>query len=93
MRLELKRAIGTSIKSFRLKREISQESLGPSQPYISNLEAGRGSASLDKIEQMADVLGVHPISIIIAGYLTSSEGADKEQLLERIRIELAEIGL
>jgi transcriptional regulator with XRE-family HTH domain len=93
MRLELKRAIGNSIKSYRLKREISQESLGPSQPYISNLEAGRGSASLDKIEQMADVLGVHPISIIVAGYLTSNEHANKEQLLERIQTELAEIGL
>ena len=55
MRLELKQAIGASIRSYRLKRNIPQESLGPSQPYISNLEAGRGSASLDKIEQMADV--------------------------------------
>lgn len=93
MRLELKRAIGTSLKSFRLKKNIPQESLGPSQPYISNLEAGRGSASIDKIEQMADILGVHPISIIVAGYLTSSEAASKDQLLERIRTELAEIEL
>lgn len=93
MRLELKRAIGAFIKSYRLKRDISQESLGPSQPCISNLEAGKGSASLNKIEQIADVLGVHPISIIVAGYLTSNEYADKEQLLERIRIELAEIRL
>ncbi|TDV37535.1 helix-turn-helix protein [Pseudomonas helmanticensis] len=92
MRLELKRAIGTSIKSYRLKRDIPQESLGPSQPYISNLEAGRGSASLDKIEQMADVLGIHPVSIILAGYL-KSEDASKDQLIDRIRIELEEIGL
>lgn len=92
MRLELKRAIGISIKSYRLKRNIPQETLGPSQPYISNLEAGRGSASIDKIEQMADVLGVHPVSIIFASYLASSEDANKEQLLERIRVELAEIG-
>ena len=93
MRLEFKRAIGNSIKSYRLKRDIPQESLGPSQPYISNLEAGRGNASIDKIEQMADVLGVHPMSIIFAGYLTSNEDANKDQLFERIRIELAEIGV
>ncbi|WP_411960381.1 helix-turn-helix domain-containing protein [Pseudomonas mandelii] len=92
MRLELKRAIGTSVKAYRLKKNIPQESLGPSQPYISNLEAGRGSASIDKIEQMADVLGIHPMSIIFAGYLTSNEGATKENLFERIRTELAEIG-
>lgn len=92
MRSELKRAIGASIRSYRLKRNIPQESLGPSQPYISNLEAGRGSASLDKIEQMADVLGVHPMSILFAGYLRSNEDSDKERLFERIRMELAEIG-
>ena len=92
MRLEFKRAIGSSVKAYRLKKNIPQESLGPSQPYISNLEAGRGSASLDKIEQMADVLGIHPLSIIFAGYLTSNEDADKERLFERIRKDLAEIG-
>lgn len=92
MRSELKQAIGICIKSYRLKRDIPQESLGPSQPYISNLEAGRGSASIDKIEQMADVLGVHPMSIIFAGYLTSNVGSNKEDMFERIRIELAEIG-
>lgn len=86
MRLELKRAIDTSIKSFRLKRDIPQESLGPSQFYISNLKVGRGSASIDKIEQMADILGVHPMSIIFAGYLTSDEHANKDHLFERIRI-------
>lgn len=93
MRSELKRAIGTSVKSYRLKRNIPQESLGPSQPYISSVEAGRGSASIDKIEQMADVLGIHPASIILAGYLTSGDVVSKDKLFERIHIELAEIGL
>lgn len=93
MRMELKRAIGSTIRSFRLKRDIPQETLGPSQPYISNLEAGRGSASIDKIEQMADVLGVHPMSIIFAGYLSSNVDTNQEELFERIRVELAEIGL
>ncbi|WP_090175917.1 helix-turn-helix domain-containing protein [Pseudomonas arsenicoxydans] len=92
MRLELKRAIGTCVKAYRLKKNIPQESLGPSQPYISNLEAGRGSASIDKIEQMADILGIHPMSIIFAGYLTSNEDVTKEDLFDRIRKELAEIG-
>lgn len=93
MRPELKRAIGTSVKSYRLKREIPQESLGPSQPYISSIEAGRGSASISKIEQMADVLGIHPVSIILAAYLTSSDDVIKDKLFERIHVELAEIGL
>lgn len=93
MRSELKRALGDVLKSYRLKRNISQESMGPSQTYISNLERGRWSASIDKIEQMAKMLGVHPVSVILAGYLSSEEEADSDKLLERIRNELREIGL
>ncbi|AOE88131.1 helix-turn-helix domain-containing protein [Pseudomonas sp. TCU-HL1] len=93
MRSELKRALGAALKSYRLKRNISQESMGPSQPYISNLEGGRWSASLDKIEQMADVLGVHPVSVILAGYLSSDSIANADEVLERVRRELKEIGL
>lgn len=93
MRSELKRALGSSIKSYRLKRDIPQESLGPSQPYISNLEAGRGNASIDKIEQMASILGLHPVSIILAAYVSSNDGCTADQLLEKIRDELREIGL
>lgn len=93
MRSELKRALGASMKLYRLKKNIPQESLGPSQPYISTLEAGRGSASIDKIEQMAGVLGVHPVSIILAGYLSSGDDVTTDQLLERIRSELLQIGL
>lgn len=92
MRSELKRAIGEALKSYRTIRGVSQESLGPSQPYISNIEAGRGSASVDKIEQMANILGVHPVSVILAGYLASSEDAEREQVISRIRDELKEIG-
>ncbi|MCY1465370.1 hypothetical protein D9M71_835060 [compost metagenome] len=67
--------------------------MGPSQSYISNIERGRWSASLDKIEQMSNVLGVHPASIIIAGYRTAEGGKTSEEVLERIRTELREIGL
>lgn len=93
MRSELKRALGTVLKSYRLKRNFSQESLGPSQAYISNLERGRWSPSLDKIEQMSDVLGVHPASVILAGYLSIADGKSTDELLERIRGELGELGL
>ncbi|EPW3014787.1 TPA: helix-turn-helix transcriptional regulator [Pseudomonas aeruginosa] len=93
MRSELKRALGTVLKSYRLKRNFSQECLGPSQAYISNLERGRWSPSLDKIEQMSDVLGVHPASVILAGYLSIADGKSTEELLERIRGELGELGL
>lgn len=93
MRMELKQALGGVLKAYRLNRSFSQEGMGPSQTYISNIERGRWSPSLDKIEQMSNVLGVHPASIIIAGYLTAEDGKSSDEILERIRTELKEIGL
>ncbi|HCE6123137.1 helix-turn-helix transcriptional regulator [Pseudomonas aeruginosa] len=93
MRTELKQALGEVLKSYRVNRNISQEGMGPSQTYISNIERGRWSASLDKIEQMSEVLGVHPASVIIAGYLTSENSKKTDEILDRIRRELKEIGL
>lgn len=92
MRLELKRALGTVVRSYRLARDLPQEGLGPSQPYISNLEAGRGSASLDKIEQMAEILAIHPLSLITAAYISSTVDLSADELLNQIREELKVIG-
>lgn len=91
MRLELKQAMGAVIKSARLKRNVAQESMGASQSYISALENGKWSASLDKIEQMANALGMHPASIILAGYLTADNVVDVEESIARIRAEVDEI--
>lgn len=93
MRSELKRALGAALKSYRLNRNLSQETLGASQAYISDLERGRASASLDKIEKISSVLGVHPASVILAGYLSTENETSSEELLERIRSELEQIGL
>ncbi|MGU1101191.1 helix-turn-helix domain-containing protein [Pseudomonas aeruginosa] len=93
MRSVLKRTLGAVLREYRVKRKIAQESMGPSQSYISNLEAGRWSPSLDKIEQMAAVLDVHPATIIIAGYIRAEEQARTEELIERIRCELKQIEL
>lgn len=91
MRLEFKRALGAAVRALRLRRGLSQEQLGPSQPYISNLESGRWNASIDKIEQLASVLGVHPLTIIVAGYAGTSAEAD--EMLHRVRTELRDAGI
>jgi transcriptional regulator with XRE-family HTH domain len=91
MRSVLKQALGAVLRDYRVKRNIAQEGMGPSQSYISNLEAGRWSPSLDKIEQMSAVLDVHPATIILAGYLKLECHSQPEELLERIRSELKEL--
>ncbi|XQE67365.1 helix-turn-helix domain-containing protein [Pseudomonas sp. P3C3] len=93
MRSVLKKALGATLRAYRIKRQIPQEGMGPSQSYVSSLEAGRWSPSLEKIEQMASVLGVHPATIIVAGYIYAEENSNAVEILKRIESELQEIEL
>jgi transcriptional regulator with XRE-family HTH domain len=91
MQSEMKQALGLAIKEFRMHRGLPQESLGASQTYISNLERGKWNATLDKIEQISHTLDVHPVSVIVAGYLKTDPTQNLNTLLERISKEVTNI--
>lgn len=59
---EVNRAFGQLIRDARLAAELSQESLAAAcevhPTYISHLERGRSSPSLEVICALADALGV-----------------------------------
>lgn len=94
MDTSLRHAIGESIKAFRKARGISQEELGPSQSYMSELERGvKKNASIMKIDQIGAALDTHPVSLIAAAYRLSNPDINTQELLKRIERELAEIQL
>lgn len=90
----LKQTIGEGIKAFRIARGFSQESLGASQSYISQLEKGViKNATLLKLDQVGGSMGVHPLSLAAAAYRLAYPEVSREELLERVARELSEIGL
>lgn len=94
MAIPLKQAIGAGIKAFRLARGLSQESLGASQSYVSEIERGViKNATLAKLDQIGDAMDVHPVSIAAAAYRLAYPDISRPELLERIEKELIEIGL
>lgn len=54
--------VGLRVRRFRLERKITQEELAfrinTSAAYISNIERGRKKPSLEKLAEIAEVLGV-----------------------------------
>ena len=58
----------TNLKSERLRRKLSQESLankaGLSVSYISMLERGQRTPPLDTLESIAKALAVSPTSML-----------------------------
>ncbi len=68
MGTELNQAFGEVIRELRHDRDLSQEALsfacGRHRTYVSLLERGRNSPSLDTLWTIAEALGVMPSEIV-----------------------------
>lgn len=60
--MKLREVLATNLKCFRLAAGLSQEELAHrahlDRTYVSSLERGRYSASIDKIESLSLALGI-----------------------------------
>ena len=93
--MENKIAFGIALRRIRKARNLSQEdfSIVSSRTYISSLERGLKSPTLEKIDLIAKVLEVHPMTLMFASYLASDPSLTDEQLTGVIEKELENINL
>lgn len=89
--MELKRAFGTTLKRIRVAKGMTQEDFAmvSSRTYLSSLERGLKCPTIEKLDQLANVLGVHPVTLLLASYAERSQQEAVEILLETIKSELA----
>ena len=80
-----------ALRVARKARGLSQEDFGgvSGRTYVSQIERGERQATLSKIDDLASVLDVHPVSIVMLAYLSAGLGTDAvNRLLERVRTDL-----
>jgi len=85
--------IGKAIRIVRKARGLTQEDFSniSSRTYLSSLERGLKSPTLEKIDQLAAVLRVHPISLVALSKLEALDPASLQHLLERVTHELIDV--
>ncbi|WP_085601121.1 helix-turn-helix domain-containing protein [Pseudomonas sp. B10(2017)] len=95
--MELKSAFGRVLQWMRVKQKLTQEDFATvsSRTYISTLERGRYVPTIEKIDSIAPVLGVHPVTLLIGSYALK-ENRPVTELLAQIaseaeRMELASL--
>lgn len=88
--MELKQAFGSALRALRISRGLTQEdfALVSSRTFMSSLERGIKGATLDKIDDLAGTIGVHPVSVIVACYLKKDPDIKLEDILEQVRNDL-----
>lgn len=80
-----------AMKAIRDVRALSQEdfSLVSSRTYMSTVERGLKSPTLGKLEQIASVMQVHPLTLLTLGYASSTSPKATAEILESVQQELS----
>jgi transcriptional regulator with XRE-family HTH domain len=88
--MELGKAFGVTLKRYRMRAGLSQEAFSTvsSRTYISTLERGLKNPTLDKVNEIASALSVHPLTLLTTYYLTLDNTLSIDDLIARIRSEL-----
>lgn len=90
---KLRRAFGAALRHVRHARGLTQEdfSQSSSRTYVSTLERGEKSPTLDKLEMLADTLGIHPLTLLVLAYSQSAQSDSLDSLMARIHREAREL--
>lgn len=90
--MELRQAFAAALKAARKSKNLTQEDFAnvSSRTYISTLERGGNSPTLEKVDRLAETIGVHPLSILFMTYM-GREGCSDEDLFRRLQVEIQQI--
>lgn len=86
--MDLNQAVGAAVRELRVKSGISQEKIGSSQSYVSDVERGFKGLSIDKLDEFSANIGVHPLSIIVRAYLLKDQNKSFSELVSQIQKDL-----
>lgn len=91
--MELRKAFGQALKQIRTSRGRTQEDFSEvsSRTYLSTLERGLKSPTLDKLDEIARELDIHPVSLLLHTYALHRPDQSIDQILCRVRKELSEL--
>lgn len=89
--MTIRKSLGTSIKIIRNVKNLTQEDFSEisSRTYISTLERGLYCPTLEKIEDLAMVMGVHPLTLITLSYLVERNESEPFKLFNEVTEELS----
>jgi transcriptional regulator with XRE-family HTH domain len=75
---DLQRAVGRSLRAYRLSRDLSQEAfadvLGVHRTYMGGVERGERNLTLKSVERIASRLDLDPLVLLTGQGLQSPDG-------------------
>lgn len=90
--MTLKTSFASVLRALRSKRNITQRDFADtiSRTYLSKLELGKSSITLDKLEQVSERLGLSPLTLLTLT-LSEDSGHPAKDLISKLSAELADL--
>lgn len=82
-------SLPAALRIIRKARGLSQEAFSDvsSRTYLSSLERGLKSPTLNKLEELCEVMGVHPLTLLTLAYGRGDVGR-ADRLFVQVKREL-----
>lgn len=73
--MELNTAFGLALKQLRKSKGKTQEdfSIISSRTYLSTLERGLKSPTIDKVDEISGLMGIQALTLLVATYLLKNQ--------------------
>lgn len=86
----MRNAFAKALRKMRKAQGLTQEdfALISSRTYLSSLERGKKSPTLDKVRDLAKIIEVHPLSLFTLTCLYFDSGKDIDKLFNQVKAEL-----
>jgi len=90
--MEIRQSLGEALRRMRILHDLTQEdfALVSSRTYVSALERGLKAPTIQKIEDLAGRIGIHPLSLIVSAYLIQDPEIGLDGLINRLKEEALE---
>ena len=88
--MDSRQGFAKSLKTIRAAKGLTQEDFSAvsSRTYLSTLERGLKSPTLDKINDLCETLEIHPLSLLVLTYLNTQKNKRLDILLKKIEKEV-----
>jgi len=90
--MDIQLALGKAIKTIRLSKGLNQEYFSDvsSRTYLSVLENGKKKPTVEKIDTLANAMGVHPLTLLTLAYMNLDGEQNLADIHKTITDELTE---
>lgn len=84
--METRRGLAKALKRLRKEKGLTQEDFSEysSRTYVSLLERAEKSPTLDKIDEISDMMGIHPLELLILTYKYASPRKSIDKVITNI---------